>query len=126
MASSLLLLNPPADVNPNNIYLSHVDGASPVAKLGDLGNSKNTISHLNFGELKKAHHTHAVVRDNIVTERCQSLECRAPEVWQGQRIRHAADIWSLGSTVRALSIYQSINETFATFFSFSPQTRELI
>jgi hypothetical protein len=28
------------DVSLNNIFVSHVDGSSPVAKLGDLGNSK--------------------------------------------------------------------------------------
>lgn len=26
------------DVNPNNIFLSDIDSASPVMKLGDLGN----------------------------------------------------------------------------------------
>jgi serine/threonine protein kinase len=28
------------DVNPNNIFISNVDGSPSVAKLGDLGNSK--------------------------------------------------------------------------------------
>ncbi len=27
-----------SDVNPNNIFLSIIDSASPVVKLGDLGN----------------------------------------------------------------------------------------
>lgn len=27
-----------SDVNPNNIFLSNIDSASPMVKLGDLGN----------------------------------------------------------------------------------------
>jgi hypothetical protein len=36
---SILIINW-LDVNPNNIFISHVDGSIPVAKLGDLGNRK--------------------------------------------------------------------------------------
>lgn len=28
------------DISPNNIFISHINGSQPVAKLGDLGNSK--------------------------------------------------------------------------------------
>lgn len=28
------------DISPNNIFVSHIDGCHPVAKLGDLGNSR--------------------------------------------------------------------------------------
>ncbi|KAI8939248.1 hypothetical protein NX059_005074 [Plenodomus lindquistii] len=66
------------DINPNNIFLSDIDGPSPIVKLGDLGNA---------------------IRDSSTSQRCQSLPCRAPEVWQGLPCRHASDIWSLGVTL---------------------------
>ncbi|KAF2873062.1 kinase-like domain-containing protein [Massariosphaeria phaeospora] len=66
------------DVNPNNIYVAHIDGNAPVAKLGDLGN---------------------MIRDGSATQRAQSLPCRAPEVWRGLACQHSSDIWSLGATL---------------------------
>lgn len=33
------------DVNVNNIYVSDIDGPSPIAKLGDLGNCKCSFLH---------------------------------------------------------------------------------
>ncbi|KAF2126202.1 kinase-like protein [Dothidotthia symphoricarpi CBS 119687] len=66
------------DVSPNNIFVSHIHGSSPVAKLGDLGNA---------------------IKDGSSTQRLQSLPCRAPEVWQGLACRHSSDVWSLGATL---------------------------
>ncbi|KAF2848285.1 NAD(P)-binding protein [Plenodomus tracheiphilus IPT5] len=66
------------DINPNNIFLSDIDGPSPIVKVGDLGNA---------------------IKDSSTTQRIQSLPCRAPEVWQGLPCRHASDIWSLGVTL---------------------------
>lgn len=66
------------DINPNNIFLSNIDSASPVIKLGDLG---------------------AAMQDGSMAQRVQSLPCRAPEVWQGHPCCHASDIWSLGVTL---------------------------
>jgi hypothetical protein len=43
--------------------------------------------------------TFTVIEDGSVTQRGQSLPCRAPEVWQGYGCRHASDVWSLGVTV---------------------------
>ncbi|KAF1848207.1 kinase-like protein [Cucurbitaria berberidis CBS 394.84] len=68
------------DVNPNNIYISYVDGTSPVAKLGDLGNT---------------------IKDGSATQRLQSLPCRAPEVWRGLPCQHSSDVWSFGATLTA-------------------------
>ncbi|KAF2125384.1 kinase-like protein [Dothidotthia symphoricarpi CBS 119687] len=68
------------DISPNNIFISDIDGRQPVAKLGDLGNSK-------------------LIRDSSATQRAQCLPCRAPEVWRGQSCRHASDIWSLAVTL---------------------------
>ncbi|KAF2761991.1 kinase-like protein [Pseudovirgaria hyperparasitica] len=66
------------DVSVNNVFVSDLDGASPVAKLGDLGN---------------------LIVQGSTTQRGQSLPCRAPEVWQGLGCRHSSDIWSLGVTL---------------------------
>ena len=38
---SIQLVAKLADINPNNVFLSGINGPSPVAKLGDLGNSKH-------------------------------------------------------------------------------------
>ncbi|KAF1963553.1 kinase-like protein [Byssothecium circinans] len=67
-----------SDVSVNNIFVSDIDGHSPIAKLGDLGN---------------------LVTDGFAKQRLQSLPCRAPEVWQGLGCRHSSDIWSLGVTL---------------------------
>lgn len=66
------------DINPNNIFLSDIDGPSPVVKVGDLGNM--------FG-------------DGYDVMRLQSLECRAPEVWRGLGVWHSSDVWSFGVTL---------------------------
>jgi len=41
-----------------------------------------------------------VANDSSTPQRTQCLPCRAPEVWQGYPCQHAADIWSLGVSVR--------------------------
>jgi hypothetical protein len=46
MSLHLLKLLTCLDVNPNNIFVSHIDGTTPVAKLGDLGSSKCTVLSL--------------------------------------------------------------------------------
>ena len=35
-----LLTTEALDINPNNIFLSGIDGPSPVVKVGELGNSE--------------------------------------------------------------------------------------
>ena len=64
-----------ADINPNNILLSKVEGLAPSVKVGDLG---------------------CVVSEGFNDVRIQSLETRAPEVWQGRGCWHTSDVWSLG------------------------------
>ncbi|KAL9123604.1 MAG: hypothetical protein Q9217_006979 [Psora testacea] len=66
------------DVNPNNIFLSNIDSASPVVKLGDLGN---------------------LMREGFNKYRIQPIGCRAPEVWRGLGCWPSSDIWSLGVTL---------------------------
>jgi serine/threonine protein kinase len=66
------------DVSPNNVFLSDIDTSSPIVKLGDLG----TMTKEGYNKI-----------------RIQSLECRAPEVWQGLGCFHASDIWSVGVTL---------------------------
>ncbi|KAL8935218.1 MAG: hypothetical protein Q9211_004817 [Gyalolechia sp. 1 TL-2023] len=68
----------PLDVNPNNIFLSGIDGPSPIVKLGDLGN---------------------MFEDGYDLMRLQCLECRAPEVWRGLGVWHSSDVWSFGITL---------------------------
>ncbi|KAH9205455.1 kinase-like domain-containing protein [Leptodontidium sp. 2 PMI_412] len=67
------------DINPNNVFLSGVNGPSPVVKLGDLGNL------MAAGPMLKA--------------RYQGIVIRAPEVWKDIPITPKADIWSLGVTL---------------------------
>ncbi|KAH7392019.1 kinase-like domain-containing protein [Phaeosphaeria sp. MPI-PUGE-AT-0046c] len=66
------------DVSPNNIFVSNVEGNSPVAKLGDLSN---------------------MIVDGSAKIRVQSLPARAPEVWHGIPCRHSSDVWSFAATV---------------------------
>ncbi|KAF2006447.1 kinase-like protein [Amniculicola lignicola CBS 123094] len=66
------------DVNVNNVYISDINGPSPIAKLGDLGN---------------------LIPEGSTKQRGQSLPCRAPEVWQGLGCQHSSDVWSLGVTL---------------------------
>ncbi|KAL9633970.1 MAG: hypothetical protein Q9164_004371 [Protoblastenia rupestris] len=40
-----------------------------------------------------------MTREGYSTVRNQSLETRAPEVWQGRECRHTSDVWSLGVTL---------------------------
>lgn len=40
------------DVNPNNVFLSGVDGPSPVVKIGDLGNYKSAAILVGDGRLR--------------------------------------------------------------------------
>ncbi|KAH7333301.1 kinase-like domain-containing protein, partial [Rhexocercosporidium sp. MPI-PUGE-AT-0058] len=66
------------DVNPNTVFLSGVNGPSPVVKLGDLGNCKSLATK---------------------STSSKGIVIRAPEVWKDIPITPKADIWSLGVTV---------------------------
>jgi serine/threonine protein kinase len=82
------------DVNPNNIFISHVDGPSPIVKLGDLGTSLYSSTICPLSTLTKI-----VIKEGFNRQRLQSLPCRAPEVWQGKGCFHSSDVWSVGVTV---------------------------
>ncbi|RDL42155.1 uncharacterized protein BP5553_02134 [Venustampulla echinocandica] len=58
------------DVNPNNVFLSRIDGPSPIIKLGDLG---------------------LMVKEGYNSQRLHCLPCRAPVVWQGIGCFHSSD-----------------------------------
>jgi hypothetical protein len=85
------------DVNVNNIYVSDIDGPSPIAKLGDLGNCKCSFLHPYLLTALIS----IVIIEGSTKQRGQSLPCRAPEVWQGLGCQHSSDVWSLGVTVSA-------------------------
>lgn len=68
------------DLNPNNVFLSDVDGPAPVVKLGDLGNL------MGAGPMFRS--------------RFQGVAIRAPEVWKHvDYVDGKGDIWSLGVTL---------------------------
>lgn len=46
-----------------------------------------------------------VMDEGYTKHRLQSLPCRAPEVWKGQGVSHASEVWSVGVTVSYESSY---------------------
>ncbi|PYI07494.1 kinase-like protein [Aspergillus sclerotiicarbonarius CBS 121057] len=75
------------DVNFNNVFISNLNGDSPVVKLGDLG---------------------MVLEDGFREQRLQSLPSRAPEVWQGHGCFHSSDVWSVGVMLAQWAAWRSI------------------
>ncbi|KAE9976138.1 hypothetical protein EG328_002832 [Venturia inaequalis] len=69
-----------ADLNPNNILITGFSSATPVVKVADLGCS-STVYDPPRPQLKL---------------RPQGDAIRAPEIWKGEGLTPAADIWSLG------------------------------
>jgi serine/threonine protein kinase len=82
------------DVNPNNIFLSNINGPLPVVKLGDLGTCTYFSAPYPSPTL-----TWVVIKEGYSSQRLQCLPCRAPEVWQGIGCFHSSDVWSVGVTV---------------------------
>ncbi|KAL5894811.1 hypothetical protein ACKVWC_000029 [Pyricularia oryzae] len=66
------------DINPNNILLSSTVTSGDLIKICDLG---------------------VMMDEGYTKHRLQSLPCRAPEVWKGQGVSHASEVWSVGVTL---------------------------
>ncbi|ELQ32385.1 hypothetical protein M0657_009907 [Pyricularia oryzae] len=66
------------DINPNNILLSSTVTSGGLIKICDLG---------------------VMMDEGYTKHRLQSLPCRAPEVWKGQGVSHASEVWSVGVTL---------------------------
>jgi serine/threonine protein kinase len=84
------------DINPNNVFLSDIDGLSPVVKLGDLGSSM-----FSFRTKSEAVLILIAMIEGYDECRLQCLQTRAPEVWQGLGCWHSSDVWSVRVTVRS-------------------------
>ncbi|KAI8939250.1 hypothetical protein NX059_005076 [Plenodomus lindquistii] len=63
---------------PEQHFLSNIDGDLPIAKLADIGNA---------------------VTEEVIDQRVQCHGCRVPEVWRGVPCSHLSDVWSLAVTL---------------------------
>ncbi len=106
-------------INPKNVFLSGINGPSPVVKVGDLGNGEYLLDQLLPTAL-----TIAASYEGPNQIRVQSLPTRAREVWRDLRCWYSSDVWSLGVTVsRMPSFMISANREVGTLVISIPHFR---